>query len=178
VQALAYSSRSDHDLVPLPSPYATHVWFKLCSSTAKAPAKATPGSACWDLHADIPFQQYILEPGIRHSIPTGIKLQIPDHWVGLVFPRSGLAIRKQVHLANGVGVIDSDYRGELQVVLEMTGMASEGSSHNDDYLVVKPGDRIAQIMFLPLPPIDLVETDQPLDETARGEGGFGSTGIS
>jgi dUTP pyrophosphatase len=60
----------------------------------------------------------------------------------------------------------------------MTGMASEGSGHNDDYLVVKPGDRIAQIMFLPLPPIDLVETDQPLDDTARGEGGFGSTGIS
>jgi dUTP pyrophosphatase len=157
---------------------AAQVRFRRRTSTAKAPTKATPGSACWDIYADIPFRQVILEPGYSHAVPTGWEIEIPWGWTGLVFARSGLAARLQVHLANGVGVIDSDYRGELKILLEMTGLATGDDPRNTDFLTIRPGDRIAQILFLPLPPVEIIETDQSLSSTVRGEGGFGSTGVS
>ena len=157
---------------------STQVRFRRRTSTAKTPTKATPGSACWDVYADIPFPQLVLEPGHAHAVPTGWEIEIPYGWTGLVFARSGLAARLQVHLANGVGVIDSDYRGELQILLEMTGLAADDHPRNTDFLTIKPGERIAQILFLPLPPVEIIETDQSLSSTVRGEGGFGSTGGS
>ena len=130
------------------------------------PQFATPGSAAMDLRACI--DEAVTLPALgRAVIPTGLAMALPseDH-VALVFARSGLGIRKGVCLSNGVGVIDSDYRGEIAVGL--VNLSAE------DYTVM-PGDRIAQLMVVPVvqPTVTLVEE---LDETDRGAGGFGSTG--
>ena len=130
------------------------------------PQFATPGSAAMDLRAclDGPVT---LQAGARAVIPTGLAMALPSaDYVALVFARSGLGIKKGVCLSNGVGVIDSDYRGEIAVgLVNLSG---------EDY-TVQPGDRIAQLMVLPIlrPTLTVVEE---LDETERGSGGFGSTG--
>ena len=130
------------------------------------PQFATPGSAAMDLRAclDGPVT---LQPGARAVIPTGLAMALPSaDYVALVFARSGLGIKKGVCLSNGVGVIDSDYRGEIAVgLVNLSG---------EDY-TVQPGDRIAQLMVVPVvqPTVTLVEE---LDETDRGSGGLGSTG--
>ena len=131
-----------------------------------APFYATPGSAAMDLHACVDAA-VTLQPGGRTVIPTGIAIALPSAaYVALVFARSGLGIRHGVALSNGVGVIDSDYRGEIAVGL-----------HNsaDAPYTVQPGDRIAQLMVTPVVQAD-VELVDKLDETERGAGGFGSTG--
>lgn len=130
------------------------------------PQFATPGSAAMDLRACI--DEPVTLPALgRAVIPTGLAMALPskDH-VALVFARSGLGIKKGVCLSNGVGVIDSDYRGEIAVGL--VNLSAE------DYTVM-PGDRIAQLMVVPVvqPTVTLVDE---LDETDRGAGGFGSTG--
>ena len=130
------------------------------------PQFATPGSAAMDLRAclDGPVT---LQPGARAVIPTGLAMALPSaDYVALVFARSGLGIKKGVCLSNGVGVIDSDYRGEIAVGLV--------NLSDEDY-TVQPGDRIAQLMVVPVvqPTVTLVEE---LDETGRGSGGLGSTG--
>ena len=108
-----------------------------------------------------------LNAGERRLIPTGIAIALPSaEYVALVFARSGLGIRKGVCLSNGVGVIDSDYRGEIGVGLVNLG--------GEPY-TVQPGDRIAQLMVVPVVQPTLTLTDD-LDETERGAGGFGSTG--
>ena len=130
------------------------------------PQFATAGSAAMDLHAcvDAPVT---LKAGERAVIPTGLAMALPSSgYVALVFARSGLGIKKGVCLSNGVGVIDSDYRGEIAVGL--VNLSAE------DY-TVQPGDRIAQLVILPFLAAEFDEAEQ-LDDTVRGAGGFGSTG--
>lgn len=132
---------------------------------AQIPKYATNGSAAVDLCAMID-SPITLTPGERALIPTGIALSIPDGYVGIVAARSGLACKKGICLSNGIGVIDSDYRGEISVGL---------FNSSKDEFTVERGERIAQLMFVPVESAVFVSTDS-LDETERGEGGFGSTG--
>ena len=130
------------------------------------PAYATAGAAAMDLCACME-EPVTLAPGGRQGIPTGIAIALPSaDYAALVFARSGLGIKKGVCLSNGVGVIDSDYRGEILVGLQNSGDA--------DY-VIQPADRIAQLMVVPVVQAQVKMVDQ-LDETQRGAGGFGSTG--
>jgi dUTP pyrophosphatase len=131
-----------------------------------APFYATPGAAAMDLHAceDAPI---VIPAGERRAIHTGIAIALPDAgYVALVFARSGLATKHGIAPANCVGVIDSDYRGEVLVGLQNSG--------KEDY-TVQPGDRIAQLAIMPVIQAQLEMVDS-LDETERGAGGFGSTG--
>ena len=131
-----------------------------------APFYATPGSAAMDLHACVD-QAVTIPAGGRAVIPTGLAIALPSaDYVALVFARSGLGIKHGVAPANCVGVIDSDYRGEVLVGLQNSG--------REDY-TVSPGDRIAQLMITPVVQARVRLVDQ-LDETERGAGGFGSTG--
>lgn len=131
-----------------------------------APYYASKGAAALDLHACLE-EPVTLPAGGRALIPTGIAIALPSpEYVALVFARSGLGIRQGVALSNGVGVIDSDYRGEICVGLQNSGSA--------DY-TVRPGDRIAQMAVVPVVQVALVQAEN-LDETERGAGGFGSTG--
>ena len=130
------------------------------------PYYASAGAAAMDLHACVEGP-VIIPAGGRVTIPTGIAIALPSaDYVALVFARSGLGIRQGVCLANGVGVIDSDYRGEIGVGLVNLG----GSPYT-----VRPGDRIAQLMVTPVVQPTVVPVTE-LDETERGDGGFGSTG--
>ena len=132
-----------------------------------APFYATPGSAAMDLHACVD-QAVTIPAGGRVVIPTGIAIALPSaDFVALVFARSGLGIKFGVAPSNCVGVIDSDYRGEVLVGLQNSGEA--------DY-TVQPGDRIAQLMITPVVQARVRLVDE-LDETERGAGGFGSTGV-
>lgn len=131
-----------------------------------APRYATVGAAAMDLCACIDAPVTI-GAGKRAVVSTGIAIALPSKdYVALLFARSGLGIKKGICLANGVGVIDSDYRGEIRVGLANTSQ--------EDYTVM-PGDRIAQLMITPVvcPSVSFVEE---LDETERGAGGLGSTG--
>ena len=130
------------------------------------PRFATAGAACMDLYACID-QPVTLAAGERRLIPTGIAIALPSaDYVALVFARSGLGIKKGIALSNGVGVIDSDYRGEVGMGL---------INLSDEPYTIQPGDRVAQMMISPviLPALRFVDE---LDETARGAGGLGSTG--
>ena len=130
------------------------------------PKFATAGAACMDLCAciDAPVT---LEAGARALIPTGVAIALPSaDYVALVFARSGLGIKQGVCLSNGVGVIDSDYRGEIGVGLVNLGQSA---------YTVRPGDRIAQLMVTPVVQPTVVQVSA-LDDTDRGAGGFGSTG--
>lgn len=140
--------------------------FKRVRPGTKTPVYATPGAAAADLCAvlDAPLT---LAPGGRALVPTGIAIQLPGpQAVALVCARSGLAVRQGITLSNGVGVIDSDYRGEIQVGLVNLGETA---------CTLQPGERIAQLMILPVTQAAFTEAET-LDETARGAGGFGSTG--
>ena len=135
----------------------------------EAPVYATPGSAAVDLRAALDDGAEItLAPGARALIPTGLAVS-PEStgYVAIIAGRSGLGIKNGVSLSNGIGVIDSDYRGEIQVGL---------INHGSEPFTVHRGDRIAQMFFLPVAHADLLVTDT-LDETERGTGGFGHTGI-
>ncbi|HEX7714591.1 MAG TPA: dUTP diphosphatase [Bacillota bacterium] len=130
------------------------------------PAYATPGAAALDLHACCP-EPLLIPAGSRGKVPTGIAIELPPDTVALVFPRSGLASKHGISLSNAVGVIDSDYRGEIICLVK---------NESDTDFTVHPGDRIAQLAFFPVYRGSL-ETVPELDESERGEGGFGSTGI-
>ena len=130
------------------------------------PEYATKGSAGMDLGAAID-SAVVVPAGGRELIPTGIALQIPVGYGGFVFPRSGLSFKKGISMCNCVGVIDSDYTGEVKVAIH--------NISNEDY-TINPGDRIAQLVFMPVGIAELQECEG-LDETERGAGGFGSTGI-
>lgn len=130
------------------------------------PRYATSGSAAADLCAAIE-QPLTLEPGARALVPTGVAIQLPGpEAVALICARSGLAVKNGLTLSNGVGVIDSDYRGELQVGLVNLSQSS---------YTIQPGERIAQLMVMPVVQASFVQAES-LDETQRGTGGFGSTG--
>lgn len=141
----------------------TPLIFKRLHPDARMPTYATTGSACFDIAALNDADCY---PDVPAVIRTGLAFQIPPGHVMLVFSRSGHGFNHGVRLANCVGVIDSDYRGELMVKL---------TSDDGRALTVKAGDRIAQAMILPLPTVVLMGSDA-LDETGRGMGGLGSTG--
>jgi dUTP pyrophosphatase len=136
----------------------------------EAPKYATDGSAAVDLRAALDEgEEVILHPGERRVINTGISISPETRGVvAIVAARSGLGIKHGISLSNGIGVIDSDYRGEIGVGLINTS--------DKDFKIVR-GDRIAQLMFIPVLSARLLEVDE-LDATERGAGGFGSTGIS
>ena len=130
------------------------------------PGRATAGSAGMDLRALLE-EPLTLEPGGRASVPTGIAIGLPSpETVGLVFARSGLAIKHGLALSNGVGVIDSDYTGEIRVGLV---------NLSDTAYTIQPDERIAQLVVMPVCLPDILEVEE-LDQTDRGAGGFGSTG--
>ena len=133
---------------------------------APLPRYQTPGAAGMDLHAAIDAPRTIAPLG-RAMIPTGIALAIPAGWEGQVRPRSGLAARHGLTVLNAPGTIDSDFRGELGVVLVNLGA---------EPVTIAPGDRIAQIVFAAPGRAPLVEVSD-LDATERGAGGYGSTGV-
>jgi dUTP pyrophosphatase len=128
------------------------------------PEYATPGSAGADIRV---IETKKLAPGQTHVFGTGLRCAIPDGYVMLIFSRSGLSIKNKLMLPNGVGVIDSDYRGEIKVALI-------NMSDQDQW--VSAGERVAQAVIVPHIQAKFYHADQ-LDETERGEGGFGSTGI-
>ena len=134
-----------------------------------APEYATSGSAAVDLRAALEEDEVVtIAPGARALIPTGLSIS-PESSdvVAIIAGRSGLGVKKGVSLANGIGVIDSDYRGEVQVCLINRG---------EEPFEVRRGDRIAQMMFMPVLTAAFLPVDE-LDETVRGKGGFGSTGV-
>jgi dUTP pyrophosphatase len=126
----------------------------------------TPGSSGCDVAASIP-ENLTLNPGKRLLVPTGLKLEIPTGFEIQVRPRSGLAFKNGVTLVNTPGTIDSDYRGELKIILINLG---------DEPFVIKPGDRIAQLVVMPVTQARFEEV-KDLEVTERGIGGFGSTGV-
>ncbi len=133
---------------------------------ARVPKYATAFSACGDLCACID-EEVNVGVGEIVRIPTGIAVEpMREDVVGLVFGRSGLGIKQGITLANSVGVIDSDYRGEIIVALINRGSQA---------YTVQPGERIAQLMFAPIYTANFIECGE-LDDTARGEGGFGHSG--
>jgi dUTP pyrophosphatase len=134
-----------------------------------APDYATADAAGMDLSAAVPEDAPVtLAPGARAAIPTGIQLSIPQGYEGQVRPRSGLALKNAVTVLNAPGTIDADYRGEVKVILVNLGA---------EPFAVTRGMRVAQLVFAPVVRATMHET-ATLDETARGDGGFGSTGIA
>lgn len=127
------------------------------------PAYATPGAAGMDIVA---AENVILRPGMRHAVATGFAVAIPPGYEIQVRPRSGLALKHGITVPNTPGTIDSDYRGELKVIL---------INHSDDNFPIQRGDRVAQLVLAPVTQAEWEEVEE-LGATARGEGGFGSTG--
>ena len=127
------------------------------------PANATAGAAGMDV---VSAEDTVLAPGARHAVATGIAVAIPHGFEIQVRPRSGLALKHGITVANAPGTIDSDYRGEVKVIL-----VNLGSEAFD----IRRGDRIAQLVLAPVTRASWLPVDE-LDETVRGEGGFGSTG--
>jgi len=142
------------------------VRFRKVRAAAVAPAYMTAGAAGMDL-ASGAEEAISIQPGDRVAVPTGLVLEIPDGYEGQVRPRSGLARKHGVTLTNSPGTIDSDYRGEVLVLLVNLGREAH---------VVRPGDRIAQLVIAPVTRAALVETTEELSGTTRGAGGFGHTG--
>ena len=133
------------------------------------PAYETPGAAGMDLRAAVPEDQPIaLRPGSRIMAPTGLAFAVPQGFEAQVRPRSGLAAKAGVTCLNTPGTIDSDYRGEVKVILINLGQ--------EDF-TIRRGDRIAQLVIAPVVQAQWAEVES-LDETARGAGGFGSTGAA
>lgn len=130
------------------------------------PSYATPGAAGLDLRAAV-TGRVVVAPGERALVPTGLRIAVPPGHEAQVRPRSGLALRHGIVLPNAPGTIDADYRGEVQVILWNAGPQP---------FTIERGDRIAQLVIAPVVRVALEEGD--LDDTARGAGGFGSTGAA
>ncbi len=140
--------------------------IKKLDPAAILPVYATPGSAGADLCALPSEPPVTIEPGETAFLRTGLAVAIPAGYVGLIFARSSLGAKRGLAPANKVGVIDSDYRGEIRVVLHNHGKVAQ---------TVEPGERIAQFLLIPVATAAFSEVED-LDDTARGAGGFGSTG--
>ena len=137
-----------------------------CSGSAQfLPEYRSDGASGADLRASVPAE-IVLKPGARALVPTGLRMQIPQGLEGQVRPRSGLAAQSGITVLNTPGTIDSDYRGEIKVILVNLG---------DAEVTIRPGDRIAQIVFSPVVRVAFSRA-ATLADTARGSGGFGSTG--
>ncbi|HEX2085553.1 MAG TPA: dUTP diphosphatase [Solirubrobacteraceae bacterium] len=138
---------------------------RLLHPQAASPERTRPGDAGYDLRAVEPFA---LEPGERRMVPTGIAIALPAGVAGLVVPRSGLAARHGIGVVNGPGLIDPNYRGEVNVILV---------NHGSERFSAAAGDRIAQLLLVPFasPPVEVREELPPSGDD-RGTGGFGSSG--
>lgn len=142
------------------------VKIKKLREDAEVPAYQTDGAACCDLKAA--GESVTVLPGERALIPTGLAMDFGSRdWAALIFARSGLASKKGLTLSNGVGVIDADYRGEIKVAVVNLGA---------EPVTVQSGERIAQMGFFPVARAEFEEVRE-LDETERGDGGFGHTGV-
>ena len=138
---------------------------KKLTESAQIPTRANESDAGWDIYSD---EDVIINPNTQRLISTGISVEIPHGTVGLIWPRSGLAVKNGVDVF--AGVVDSGYRGEVKVCL-----FNAGSVWSTPRVNIAKGDRIAQILFQPIPQFSLVESTE-LTDTNRGSGGFGSTG--
>lgn len=161
-----------------------NVKIKRLTETATIPTKAHSTDACFDIYADCPNSKYEVErdsygvaateygdgiairPGEAATIHTGFATDIPEGYFAAVFPRSGMGIKRHLRLSNSTGIIDSSYRGEWMVALYNDGKENQ---------IIHHGDRIAQFTLLPVLDIALTEVNE-LNETERGDGGFGSSG--
>ena len=141
------------------------VKLKKISPLAVTPFYASAGAACFDLVAAIDHPVTI-NPRSSENLGTGLCFELPEGYVMLVYSRSGHGFKSHLRFVNCVGVIDSDYRGEVRV-----GLANDGITP----YIVQPGERITQAMVIPCPQVDIVEVKE-LSSTERGTGGFGSTG--
>lgn len=130
------------------------------------PAYETPSSAGMDIRAAL-TEPLVIHPGQRVLIPTGLQMALPHGFEAQIRPRSGLAIKNGITMLNSPGTIDADYRGEVKVI---------AINHGSEPFTVSHGDRIAQMVIAPIVQAQIVEVSD-LDETQRGSGGFGSTGI-
>jgi dUTP pyrophosphatase len=139
---------------------------KLLRHGAVAPSRTRPGDAAYDVRTD---ESFVLAPGGRHRASTGVAIALPDGVAGLVLPRSGLAAKHGITLLNTPGLIDPNYRGELGVILYNAG---------DEPYAVQAGDRVAQLLLVPVALPAVVEVDElrEPDDALRGAGGFGSSG--
>ena len=145
------------------------VRIKKLSELATLPTYGSEFAAGADLYAciDSPSGEVTVEPGQTILVHTALAMEIPKGLVGLIYARSGLASKRGLAPANKVGVIDSDYRGEIMVALH---------NHGTSPQIIAHGERIAQIVFAPYYTADFILSDS-LDDTSRGSGGFGSTGV-
>ena len=139
--------------------------FKKLNENAIVPTYGTEYSAGADLY-NLPVENVTVEPHKTVLIHTGIAMEIPEGYCGLIFARSGLATKRGLASANKVGVIDADYRGEIMVALH---------NHSDASVTVEGGERVAQLAIVPFLKAEFAEVSE-LSDTVRGEGGFGSTG--
>lgn len=139
--------------------------IKLLSNYATIPTRGSAGAAGYDLYAAV-HETTIIPANSAEKIPTDIVMEIPEGYVGLIFARSGLATKEGLRPANCVGVIDSDYRGNVIVAL-----------YNDSNInkIINPNDRIAQLVIVPYKAVEF-EVIEELSDTERADGGFGSTG--
>lgn len=155
------------DISAPPSPNQPSVrpilMFKRLSESGKAPSKATPGSAGWDLYS---ASNHVINPGKRELVQLDIALKIPKGYYGRIAPRSGLGLKFGIHV--GAGVIDSDYVGAVAVLLFNFG---------DKPFKIRKGDRIAQLLIEKICTSKKIVEVSDLESTSRGSGGFGSTGI-
>ena len=144
------------------------VYMKKVHPAAIMPTYGSAGAAGADLYA-LPDADHplVIASGETVFVHTGVAAAIPEGYVGLVYARSGLACKRGVAPANKVGVIDSDYRGEIMVALH---------NHGETPQAIEPGDRVAQLVIAPVVQADF-EWTEDLDDTTRGGGGFGSTGV-
>ena len=140
--------------------------IKKLNEYAKIPTRGSEQAAGYDLYAAIP-EAVTIKAHSTEKIGTGLAIAVPDGYFGAIFARSGLAAKQGLRPANCVGVADSDYRGEYIVALH---------NDTDEERVVEPAERIAQLVVMPYLSVEFEEKDE-LSETARGAGGFGSTGI-
>ena len=141
------------------------VLFKRLNQKAKLPSYKTAGSSGMDLMACI-NEAITIKPNESRLIPTGIAIAIPEDTEFQIRPRSGLAAKSSISILNTPGTIDSDYRGELKIIL---------FNHGKDEFTVSDEDRVAQMVLMPILKVEIEETNE-LPETIRGSGGFGSTG--
>lgn len=139
--------------------------IKKLKKNAIIPTRGSEYAAGYDLYACLE-KPIDVKPGETAKVPTGISMEIPVGYVGMIFARSGLATKKGLAPANKVGVCDSDYRGEYIVALY---------NHSNKTVTINPGERIAQLVIMPFLEFEFNEVNE-LNDTARGSGGFGSTG--
>lgn len=142
-----------------------HVPIKILSRDAQIPHMAYNGDAGVDLRS---VERIVLEPQERAMVATGLAIALPEGYAGFVLPRSGLAAKHGISIVNAPGLIDSNYRGELKVILLNTDL--------NESFTIEIGDRIAQLIVMPVPTINFKQVEE-LTESQRGESGFGSSGI-